>query len=186
MKRVSSILMIVLTAWMFQACSGNAKHESLSDANIKQGLPPVTVSEDDAKFAVEAAEIGINDVELSNFAKAKLGSTGAKGLADLILKDYLKINEELMTITTPKNIHFPFSLSGDGQQAKDEWEQKTGNDMDKAYVDKMSGDNEKAIKLYENAVDDVKDESIKAFAVKNLPVLKKHLAAINAVHDSIK
>jgi putative membrane protein len=171
---------------MFQACSGNAKKDSLSDANIKQGLPPITVNEDDAKFAVEAAEIGINDVELSNFAKGKLGNTRVKDLADLILNDYLKINEELMTITTPKNIHFLFSLSGDGQQAKDEWEQKTGNDMDKAYVDKMVRDNEKAIKLYEDAADDVKDATIKAFAIKNLPVLKKHLAAINTVHDSIK
>ncbi len=186
MKRVSSILMIVIAACMLQACSGNAKKESLSDANIKQGLPPITVSEDDAKFAVEAAEIGINDVELSNFAKGKLSNSKAKELADLILKDYLKINEELMAITTPQNIHFPFLLSSDGQQAKDEWEQKTGNDLDKAYVDKMASDNEKAIKLYEDAASDVQDAAIKAFAIKNLLVLKKHLAAINAVHDSIK
>ena len=63
---------------------------------------------------------------------------------------------------------------------------KTGKDFDKAYVSSMIDDHKNDIKSFEKAIKFLRDSDLKAFAVKTLPVLKKHLDSINAIKASMK
>jgi putative membrane protein len=182
MKRTSSILMIVLSAWLFQACHSRSKRGA--EKNITGQT--IMVSEDDSRFAVEAFGAGVDEVELSSVASKKLVDKKLKDFAARMVSDHAKANNELLGIAKSKNVILSFALTGDGQQAEDDLNQKTGSDFDKAYVTQMIDDHEKAVKLFEDAVSDVSDPDIKAFAAKTLPVIKKHLDAIKAIHNSMK
>jgi putative membrane protein len=183
MKKVSSILMIVLFGFILQACHSNTKDDSTENVSTQAGA---IVNEDDAKFAVEAYIAGVNEVELSFFVKDKLTNSKLKSFAETEMSDHSRINNELMAITKPAKLTLPVSLSSDGQQAEDELSQQTGIALEKAYAVKMAADHESTVKLFENAADNVKDATLKAFAVKTLPILKKHQDEINAINNSIK
>ncbi|MDB4925903.1 DUF4142 domain-containing protein [Mucilaginibacter sp.] len=180
MRKTSSIIMIMLSALMFQACKDSKKENSIIGIDQTGSL----VSEDDANFAASAADRGTTEVELSFFAKDKLVNSKVKELAAKILKDYAKANEELMNIATAKKINLP--LNSDGQEEKDELNSKSGSEFDKAFIAKLAEGNEKAVKLFDDGTDDVKDKELNAFAVKTLAILKKQADDIKAIQDSMK
>ena len=49
----------------------------------------------------------------------------------------------------------------------------------------MVSDHKKTVDLFEKATTDAKDADIKSFAVKTLPTLKNHLAAIEAIQKGM-
>jgi putative membrane protein len=63
--------------------------------------------------------------------------------------------------------------------------QKSGSDFDKAYINYMVDDHKEDVKTFTDQSKKIQDPDLKAFAIKTLPVLQKHLDAINAIHDSM-
>ena len=185
MKKLNQILVILAIAAVLQACKGNGKKDDSAN-DMKNDLPAMKVSEDDGKFAIQAIEIGINDVELSFFAKDKITDPKLKAFADMLLREQGKINTDLMIIARPKNIIFPMALSMDGQEAKQTLDEQAGKGFDKAYADFILKDQKKAVEIFEDGADDVSDSQLKAFAAKTLPVVKKHSADINTISDGLK
>ncbi|MBO9675676.1 MAG: DUF4142 domain-containing protein [Sphingobacteriaceae bacterium] len=65
-------------------------------------------------------------------------------------------------------------------QAIDQLKKLSGSSFDKAYVEMMVLDHQKAVDLFEKASQS-SDVDVKAYAVKYLPILKKHLKHVNAL-----
>jgi len=64
--------------------------------------------------------------------------------------------------------------------ALDQLNNLSGNSFDKAYVEMMVSDHQKAVALFEKASQST-DNAVKTYANKYLPVLKKHLKQVNAL-----
>jgi len=103
----------------------------------------------------------------------------------MMVKDHGKANNKLMAMATAKKLILPTAPGADEQKMLTELAKKSGNDFDKAYVSMMIDDHKNDVSDFTSASTKIQDPDIKAYAKKTLPVLQKHLDAINAIHDSM-
>lgn len=193
MKKLIFITLILITACLVQACSGNKdSKESADSTNIanadtaKKDSSAMAVDEGDAKFAVAAANGGMAEVELGTLAQQKAVNTKVKDFGAMMVSDHSKANDEMKALAKSKGLTLPTAIDDKEQKVKDDLSAKSGADFDKAYVSNMIDDHKEDIKEFEDASKNCKDPDLKAFAVKTLPVLKMHLDAIQKIHDSMK
>lgn len=186
-------MLTACAAWMLQSCSNGAKTNSTSAADSANAakMSDTTASKSDstatdAKFAVDAANGGMTEVQVSKLALQQATNAKVKDFANMMVTDHTKANDELMALAKSKNITLPDSVSNDKKSAMMDLSKKTGSDFDKAYVDMMVDDHQKTISLFEDESKNGKDADIKAFADKTLPTLKMHLSHIQAIHDAMK
>src|SRR5689334_23058217 len=124
MKKLSLMMMFVLSAWMFQACNNGAKTDSKESADSANHTKDTTttaatgiaVDQGDAKFATDAANGGMAEVAVAKVAEQKAISPKVKAFAHMMVKDHSKANEELMAIAKTKNITLPAEPSDDKQK----------------------------------------------------------------------
>ncbi|MGZ3758180.1 MAG: DUF4142 domain-containing protein [Mucilaginibacter sp.] len=193
MKKLSSIMMIALAACVFQACHSGAKDSTAAADSVNavkdtttSGMTGIAVDKDDAKFTVDAANGGMTEIALSKIAQKQSTNPKIKEFAAMMVTDHTMAGDELMAIAKKKNITVPDSVNADSKKAIDEMAMKSGNDLNKAYVNKMFSDHKATVDLFESASKTLKDPDLKAFVDKTLPTIKSHLAAITAMHTSMK
>ena len=144
------------------------------------------VSDTDSKFAVDAADGGMTEVEAAKTAQQKAMNARVKSFADMMVMDHSKANDELKATASMKNITLPASISQDHQDAITKLSQKTGKDFDRAFMDMMVDDHKKVINLFENESNNGKDSTLKTWATNTLPTLRQHLDSAKAIRDMIK
>jgi putative membrane protein len=194
MKKLSVV--IVLSAWLFQACNNNTKSNgntvtdsaakdltAVKDTSPKMAITP---EKEDVEFVNDAASGGMTEVELGKLAQQQAQNNRLKSFGAMMVADHSKANNELANLARAKHINLPGAPNTSDQQVIDKLTKTAGKDFDKAYTDDMIDDHKNDIKTFENATKNCKDPDIRAFAKKTLPVLKAHLDAINAIHDSMK
>jgi putative membrane protein len=193
MKKITLIGLASLSFCLIQACSGpkdsKASADSVNSAkadSAKKDSSVTSVDQDDAKFAVAAANGGMAEVELGKLAQEKAVNSKVKDFGAMMVSDHSKANAEMMALAKSKGITLPAAIDKDEQKLKDDLSAKSGADFDKAYVSNMIDDHKTDIKEFEDASKNCKDADLKAFAVKTLPTLRMHLDAIQKIHDSMK
>lgn len=185
--------MIALSALSFQACNNAAKDskESADSVNAVKdttttGATGIAVDEKDAKFATDVANGGMAEVALGKIAAEKATNPQVKDFANMMVMDHGKANEELMAIAKTKNITLPVAPDEEHQKTAADISAKAGKEFDKAYVDAMVDGHKKTVALLEDGSKNCKDTELMAFATKTLPVVKAHLAKIEAIQKSMK
>lgn len=137
-----------------------------------------TVDKDAQDFALKAASGGAMEVELGKFAQQNGMSQGIKDFGKMMVEDHTKAGNELKGIAVSKNMTIPADMMEEHKKHVDELSKKTGADFDKAYISMMIDDHKEDISDFKKASSNLKDADLKAFAGKTLPVLQKHLAAV--------
>lgn len=200
MKKMSFIAVACLAVFGFQACNDSGSSDAVESANesneVKQdsadnmGSDNATaasaVSEEDSKFAVEAASGGMMEVQLGELAQQKASSQKVKDFGAMMVKDHTAANDELKALAMKKSITLPPAPGEDHMDHIKKLTEKSGKEFDKDYVDMMVKDHKDDIDKFEKCSKDAKDPELQAFATKTLPVLKKHLDAIQALDKSMK
>lgn len=193
MKKLNVILLFAGLG-MMQACNNSAsddsvaKADSTNEARDTTGMSQPTdttsgvgVNDNVADFAVEAANGGMMEVKLGEYASKNAADKRVKNFGSMMVKDHTKANHELKSIATSKNIAIPSAVGEDKMQDMNDLMKKTGKDFDKAYMDAMVKDHKDDIDLFQKTADNSKDSAMKAFAAKALPTLKKHLDSAEAI-----
>jgi len=162
-----------------KADSVNNKYDSLNNKNA--GTGDRAISGPDAKFAVEAANGGLTEVELGQLAQEKASSTEVKNFGAMMVKDHSMANMEMKALAKSKSITLPDSISSEEQELKKQLSAKSGAEFDKAYVAAMVEDHKKDIAAFEEARKKVKYPEMTALIDKSLPMLKKHLQVIEGI-----
>ncbi|HTG56924.1 MAG TPA: DUF4142 domain-containing protein [Niabella sp.] len=151
------------------------------DSAIQGGIPS-TLNEQETKFAVDAANGDMAEIQLGEIAKSKSTSPEVKELGRMMIEDHSKANEALKIIAADKNIQLPAKASEDKQQVAIQLSSKNGSDFDKAYIAQMIKDHETSLQLFETGQQTVKDSTLKAFIDNTLPVLRKHMEHVNTLN----
>ncbi|WP_113662447.1 DUF4142 domain-containing protein [Pedobacter nanyangensis] len=146
----------------------------------------ITVRDNEAEFATNAADAGLAEINLANLAISKTSNEQIKSYANMMLKEHGAANDELMALAKSKNITLPVAMSKEHQKNRDELDQKTGADFDKKYASLMEEDHVKVLAFMEHQARKGTDPDLKAFAVKMVPVINVHLNAIRKIKDSLK
>jgi putative membrane protein len=194
MKNLKTILPMICLAAL-AACNHSGKDSTAKADSANNSLDSgqkVTpnsnreISGDDAKFAVEAANGGMAEVELGTLAQQKATNPDVKNFGAMMVTDHSKANAEMKQLAASKNITLPDSINNDEKKIKMDLMGKSGADFDKAYVKAMVDDHKEDIKAFEEAAKKVKYPEMQAFITKTLPVLKMHLASIEKIQNSMK
>ena len=196
MKKLNLILLFAGLGIM-QACNNSASDDSVAKADStneardttnlmsqKDSTSGMGVNDDVADFAVKAANAGLMEVQLGEYASKNATDKSVKQFGSMMVKDHSKANDELKSLATSKNISIPAAVGEDKTDDMNDLMKKTGKDFDKAYMNQMVKDHKDAIDLFQKASDDSKDADMKAFASKTLPALKKHLDEAEAIVKS--
>ncbi|MDB5023215.1 MAG: outer membrane protein-like protein [Mucilaginibacter sp.] len=182
------------------SCNNTSKKDSKATAdtlnNMKDSLVDstrsitkslhMTVDKADARFAVEAADGGLVEVELGNLAEQNARDRQVKNFGAMMVKDHLEANMKLKDIAKNDGITLPDSLSEYNFKVKSTLISKSGEDFDRSYIEAMLEDHQKDIKLFESAIQTLKDTTLKSFATNTLPILKMHLSAVQTIKNKMK
>ncbi|MEO8770078.1 MAG: DUF4142 domain-containing protein [Ferruginibacter sp.] len=142
-------------------------------------------AKDVVDFVHEAGTGGMMEVELGNYAALHAQSQRVKDFGTMMATDHTAANNELKSMAMSNSIEVPAALKADQQMHVDMLKKKSGKDFDKAYMDMMVNDHKTDISEFKKASGNLSDASYKAFAMKTLPVLEKHLDSAQAIHKSM-
>ncbi len=191
MKKLFGILCIACVC-AFAACNSTSKNQDSVDSskNVNDSMLPdsnssamasAPASEQDAKWAVDIANAGMTEIELSKVAQTKAVNPRLKSFADMMVTDHTAAADKLKTIAASKSITLPDKLSDDSQKALDELNKKSGKDFDKAYMNDMLGGHKKAVDAFQKGSTDLQDADLKSFAAQTLPTIQMHQDSIKAI-----
>jgi putative membrane protein len=199
MKKLVGVLYIGCLC-TFMACNGGSSNSNSVDSakNINDSMMPdsssmkksdtaattmssAPVSKEDADWAVDVANAGMTEIELSKVAQTKANSDRLKNFANMMVTDHTTASDKLKQIAASKNITLPANLSDASQKKLDELNKKTGKDFDKAYINDMLDGHKKAVDAFQKGSTKLQDAYLKNFAAQTLPTIQMHQDSIKAI-----
>lgn len=150
------------------------------NGNLAPGASPQPTG--DNAFMTEAARGAIAEVELGRLAATKAANGEVKRFANMMVKDHSAANAELKDLASKKGVTLPAQMDPANQAKVEELRGKVGAEFDRSYIEAMVDAHEKDVAEFERQSVSASDPDVKAFAAKTLPVLKKHLESVKAIH----
>ena len=171
------VIAISMVVFGMISCTNNRMDDSkeVAEEHNDQKFDNNQEKEKDAQFLVNAAEIYLAEIQLGQFAQNNGAEPSVKKMGKMVESDHAKSFNDLKELALKKSITIPTSLTEEGKDAYKDLSNKSGEEFDKEYCDKMVAGHKKAIEKFENASTESEDADIKAWAASSLPVLRSHL-----------
>ena len=139
----------------------------------------------DAKFLQECTADGLAEIQLADLAASKSASADVKALAAKIKADHTAANDRLRSLASTKQVTLSSALPAAHKSPEDRLSKLEGAAFDRAYLDAMIRDHQKAISTFQGRTKS-SDAEIKAFATDTLPALQDHLRQAQALRKQVK
>lgn len=176
------MLAVVLTS----VSCGDSRQDSTEVAEDQNEERLSNKEDDDAEFAVEAADGGLMEAELGTLALTKAASPEVKQFAQMMVEEHSNANNELKSLAEQKNIVLPTTMGNERQRKFNDLSEKTGTEFDKEYIDLMVRDHKEDIDEFEEQAEEGQDAGLKAWASAKVPVLRKHLQEAERIQEALK
>jgi putative membrane protein len=150
-------------------------------ALIALAAPFAMAADEKLPFITEAYMGNLTEVDLGQYAGNNAGNGDVKNFGWKMATDHTRANEELREVAKKNAVVLPDALDKEHQQMVDKLMKLKGAEFDKPYMRMMLQDHRQDIKLYESAVKNGKTPEIRAYATKQLPILRNHLATAEQV-----
>jgi putative membrane protein len=169
------------------SCGDNRGYDSKEHAeDMNEERLEGTRMEDDAGFAVWAADGGMMEVQLGQLAQNNASSQQVKQFAQSMIDDHSRAGEELKSYAASRNIVLPNTLSNEKLRKYEDLSKKTGRDFDKAYMDFMVKDHEEDIEEYREHARETSDPELRSWLESKIPVLEHHLEMARTTRETVK
>jgi putative membrane protein len=132
-------------------------------------------AKDSSKFAANAAQGGMMEIELGRLALQHAGDPSVRAFGRKMVTDHTAANAELKGVAARKNLTLPGELNSDQKSTIDKLAKMSGAEFDKEYMSDMVKDHETDVKEFQTQANEGTDVDIKSFAGKTLPILQEHL-----------
>lgn len=173
---VASALLLGLTGSAFAQSAGNSSRASGSAAstNAAAANHAGAVKASDSTFMKHAAADSMAEIAMGELALQKSSDQGFKQLAQRIISDHTKANQELKALAQSKQVALPSQPDAEARKTADAMRKMDGAAFDKAWAKHMVSDHQRAVAMFtkesKNGGADVRD-----FAAETLPALRTHL-----------
>ena len=157
------------------APANNSNRTAAASPTLAPTSSPTVARQDDRTFVMNTAQNGIAEVALTRMASQKAQNAEVKRLAQRLLADHTKVNNELKPIASAKNITLPTDVKPEHKEISDRLSKLTGAEFDREFLSVMVQSHEKSITAFQAEVNSGTDPEIKVFATKTLPTLQEHL-----------
>lgn len=168
------------------SCGNNGRQDSTEVAEEQNEESYQGDEDDDAEFAVEAADGSLMEVQLGTLALTKASSPEVKQFAQMMVDEHGKANNELKSLAQQKNITLPTVMGNERKKEYDNLSEKSGAEFDKEYMDLMVKDHKEDIEEFEEQSEESEDAEIKAWASSKVSTLRKHLQEAERIQDGLE
>jgi putative membrane protein len=144
-------------------------HNAATDAAMTRGL-----TDNDRKFAMEAAQGGMFEVKSSQLALDKGVSGSTREFAQMMVDDHGKANRDLESLVRKKGGTVPTALDAEHQEKLDALADLNGKEFERKYHEEQVKGHDDTIALFERYAKNADDADIRAFANRLLPTLRTH------------
>jgi putative membrane protein len=144
-------------------------------AALAQDSAGMTQGNHDALFMRQAAAAGLAEIQAGRIALDKASSAQVKQLAQRIIDDHTRANDQLTSLAQRKQVTLPTAPMPMQKQEADHLNTLSGASFDQAYAQAMVKDHRDPIKLFGMESQNGADPDLKQFASSTLPALKQHL-----------
>lgn len=171
------IALFTLLTMTISSCADKIRLEDSGALLLKQQEAKFenSVLEFDAQFIVNAAEIGIEQIQLGQLAQHNSNMIDVMRLGKMIQVEHYRSLQTLNTIAKKKSIHLPVSMTDTAMDTYTAFRKKSGNKFDKVYCTKMIKEHEETIALFESSLTELSDYDIREWAITTLPILRTNL-----------
>jgi putative membrane protein len=188
MQQRSILSIFIGSVLLFAGCgdtANKAANTAGSAANTLANAVTTVTTDSPETFVKSAAQGSMADVEMSKLATTQAKDAEIKKFAQMMVTDHSTGNAELEKVAASKKIDVPKDM-GSHQAFIDKLKKLSGADFDRYYAEQMFFRHETKLKAYQKQAESGSDPEVKAFAAKGVPVIQKHLDAINAIRDKMK
>jgi putative membrane protein len=140
----------------------------------------------DQDFIMKATQAGMTEVQFGKLAQNQASDDAVKEFARRMVKDHTAANDELMTAAKNVKVAAAPARDKDAQAAAGKLTGLKGADFDRAYMQQMVDDHQKAVSLFEVESKNGTDPALKNFAADTLPTLQDHLKMAQSINDKLK
>lgn len=184
MKKNQNIIRALLhatligTVFLFAACEGEQNQKGNKEIAAERNdrkFEDNKLEQKDAQFLVNAAEINLKEIQLGQLAQQNGQTLHVKELGKMMEDAHAQSQKDLIALAESKRITIPNTPSEDSNDTYTKLNDKSENDFDQAYTDKMVSAHKDAIDIFEEASKESNDPEIKNWAKTTLPELRKHL-----------
>jgi len=185
MTNIQNLALMGCIALSAIACSPSGSDSKEGTTTLSSDTAISTVSKNQAKndssslqpsetgFIEKASIGGLMEVEMGNLTTQKSKSPKVLAFAKRMVTDHTAANKELQEIAQSLGVKVPEALPSAEQSHLAAMRQSQANEYDQSYMDMMVQDHAKTVDLFNGAAR-FKNEKLRAFAVKTLPVLQQH------------
>jgi putative membrane protein len=160
-------------------------YAALVALGVSLGLPGLAMAAKDPQvgvadqvFAMMAAEGGLAEVQLGKLAADQASSPEVRQAAQRLVQDHTKANQELMTIAKQKGISVPNEVDDTHEDVVKLFSKLEGPQFDREFLRYQVMHHEKDVAAFGLQAKEGQDPDLKAFAAKQLPVLREHLQQV--------
>lgn len=203
MKTTKSFYLSMLVCGLLAACQGTDKSgerykdsSSLGDradsaaavggsSSPKNETNESKIDEDGTAFVKEAALGSSMEIELGKYAMQNSQNDKVKEFAAKMVADHTLAKSDLLKIGQSSGILIPTEYPAEVRTHMDEMMKLKGKAFDDHYVNMMVKDHAKTITLFKTA-ESLRDDVLKDYATKTLPVLQTHQKLATELAASMK
>ena len=192
MRKLSIPFVALLALFCFaffagcQQQKGASQREAEQENKAQQAQPTQAAQiSGDQQFIVEAAQDGRSELELGQLAASKASSPTVKKLAQKIVADHTKLNQQLESLPQASQALQSATTPPKEGGTSDRLSQLSGKEFDRAFVEQVVQDHESATSRFKEVASSAQDQDVKRFASQALPILEQHLEMARSAEKAL-
>jgi putative membrane protein len=131
-------------------------------------------------FLIMASLGNLQEVNAGTLAAQKADKADIQAFGAMMVTDHTKLEQQLLQLADDGDYDLPPAATE--KPVKDPHLVKAdGADFDRMYIHSMAAGHRSTVMMFQNYAITGKSPAVKAFAAQALPMLKEHLAAIEAL-----
>lgn len=174
MKKVLLTMVLGILAVALVAGCGQQRAEPRGEAAGDREGASEKLQPQDEQFLQQAATSGKAELEIARMAQEKASSPAVKEFAKQLEQDHQGANDRLQQLAQDKDLDLPQMAGTEGQEMKQQMENKSGRQFDQAWLQHQVEHHQKDIAEFQKAANS-SDPDVRNFAGQTLPKLQEHL-----------
>lgn len=135
----------------------------------------------DHEFIAEAVRDGLTEVELGRLGAVQAFDERIRKLARSLMEEHEKANRELVRIAKQKRLAIPTEMDPERRSVIDDLKGLSDEEFQQAYVKALVKDHQRSISIFQQESQTGRDEEVRDFAGRLLPVLTGHFRIAKSI-----
>jgi putative membrane protein len=185
MTRWTHLTVALATTMSLAACAGDADpYDNDVDTTVTREPMPGAAATADRGFVEDMITSNSKEIEVSQIAQQKATHPQVKQFAQDLIAEHQEAGQSLRQVATQQNLQITPDMD-EVESAREELNELTGEEFDRAYIDMMVDAHEDAVSAVEDKVTDEANPQVQQWATKTLPTLREHLDKARQLQETL-